>query len=143
VKETMFRSRWIVPVLVLFAAPAWAEEKVDAQKLKGSWIREVDGFEIIYKFKDEKKLQATVGQSGADQRLTVEIDYALDKDGKLTGTITKIESGDGGGGHAQVGQKFTFKITLGKDSIKISDFEGVGDDNVKRLVEGEYKKKID
>jgi hypothetical protein len=138
----MSRFLAIVTVVVLCALPAWADNKVDAKKLKGSWVREVDGFEIIYKFKDEKKLQAIVGQSGGEQRITVDIDYTLDKDGKLTGTITKVDSGNDSGA-AQVGEKFTFKIELGKDSFKICDFEGVGDENVKRLIEGEYKKKID
>ncbi len=135
----MSRVAWAIPALFVIAMPAVAAEKVDAKKLKGSWVREVESFTITYKFKDEKTMQAIVGQSGGEDRIVVDIEYTLDKDGKLTGTVSKVEGDDG----PQVGEKFSFKIELGQGSIKICDFDGIGDDNVKRLVEGEYKKKID
>lgn len=135
----MRRLVWIISATFIFATPAFAEDKVDAKKLKGSWTREVESFEITYKFKDDKTMQAIVGQSGGDQRIVVDIEYTLDKDGKLTGTVSKVDGNDG----PQIGEKFSFKIEFGKDSIKICDFEGIGDDNVKRLIEGEYKKKVD
>src|SRR5437773_1479413 len=137
----MMRRLLALTFVLALAAPALAEEKVDAKKLKGTWVREVEGTKLVYKFKDEKTMTALLTPAGADQPITVNVDYSLDKDGVLSGVLTKVEGGGDDGPKA--GDKFTFKVEIGKETLIISDFKGIGDENVKKLVEGEYKKKTD
>ncbi len=77
----------------------------------------------------------------ANVAVEVDADYTLDKDGTLAGVITEVKGGEGG---PNKGDKFGFKIKLGKESITVSDLTGDhADDNVKQIIEGEYKKKTD
>lgn len=133
-------NRFLVPAVVMVAITqaAFAADKVDAKKLKGAWVREANGAKIVFQFKDEKKMRVLL--TPPDANVTVEADYTLDKDGVLAGVITETK-GDGG---PNVGDKFGFKIELGKDIITVSDLTGDhANDDIKKVVEGEYKKKND
>src|SRR5262245_35571681 len=138
----MFRRLLASAVVLAFAVPALADGKVDAKKLKGSWLREVQGTKLLYKFKDESKMEALLTPAGADKPIVVSVDYTIDKDGVLSGLITKVDNnGDQGG--PQQGDKFSFKIEMGKETLIVSDLKGVEGEQVKQLVEGEYKKHTD
>ena len=49
--------RRLIPatLLLVMAAPALAEDKVDAKKLKGTWVREVNNTKISFEFKNENE----------------------------------------------------------------------------------------
>ena len=53
-----------------------------------------------------------------------------------------MDTPEGQGGPTK-GDKFTFKIELGKETFVVSDFKGIEGDEVKKMVEGEYKRKTD
>jgi hypothetical protein len=137
----MIRRPLAVAFVLAVAVPAMADDKFDAKKLKGNWAREVQGTKLLYKFKDEGKMEAHLTPQGADKPIVASVDYTVDKDSVLTGVITKIENGGDGG--PQKGDKFSMKVEIGKETMIVSDFKGVGDNDVKQLVEGEYKKQTD
>ncbi len=136
-------NRFLVPALVMaaMAQSAFAADQVNAKKLKGAWARESNGAKIVFQFKDEKKMRVVLTPPDANVTIEVEADYTLDKDGVLAGVITETKGGDGG---PAKGDKFGFKIELGKDSITVSDLTGDhSNEEVKKVVEGVYKKKND
>src|SRR5262245_46416261 len=137
----MFRRLLAAAVIVAFAVPVLADEKIDAKKLKGSWLREVQGTKLLYKFKDDTKMEAHLTPAGADKPIVVSVDYTI-KDGVLSGLITKVDNGGDQGGPQQ-GDKFSFKLEVGKETLIVSDLKGVEGEQVKQLVEGEYKKQTD
>jgi hypothetical protein len=138
----MIRRLLAVAIVVAFAVPAMAEDKFDAKKIKGSWLREIQGTKILFQFKDDGKMTTKLTPAGADKPITVISDITIDKDGALSGVITEIEQNGNDGGPTK-GDKYTFKIEVGKETVTISDFKGVGDENVKQIIEGEYKKQTD
>jgi hypothetical protein len=136
----MVRRLLVAAVVLVFAIPASAEDKFDAKKLKGGWVREVEGAKIIFKFADEKKMTVEITPPGADEPLTVLCEFSATKEGALSGEITKVEKGQG----PKEGEKFSFKVEVGKEKLILSDFNSdSGGDEAKRLIEGEYKKKTD
>jgi len=138
----MLRRMLAVSFVLVLAAPMMADDKVDAKKLKGKWERETEGVKLAYEFKSDTSMKALLTPQGADKPIVVEIDYTLDKDGVLSAVITDVKAEEGAGGPAK-GDKFTFKVEVGKETLIVSDYKGIGDENVKKLVEGEYKKKTD
>ena len=138
----MFRRLLAAAFVLALVVPAMADDKVDAKKLKGNWLRDVQGTKLLYKFKDGGKMEAHLTPQGADKPIIVSVDYTVDKDGVVTGVITKVENANEGGG-PQKGDKFTMKVEIGKETMIVSDFKGVEGAEVKQLVEGEYKKQTD
>ncbi len=138
----MFRRLLAAAVILAFTVPVLADEKFDAKKLKGNWLREVQGTKLLYKFKVDGKMEARLTPQGADTAIIVSVDYTVDKDGVVSGVITKVENGGDNGG-PQKGDKFSMKVEVGKETLIVSDFKGVEGAEVKQLVEGEYKKQTD
>jgi hypothetical protein len=138
----MFRRLLAAALVIAFAGPILADDKFDAKKLKGTWAREVQGTKLLYKFKDDGKMEAHLTPQGADKPIIVSVDYSIEKDGTMTGVITKVENGGDQGG-PQKGDKFSMKLELGKETMIVSDFKGVEGNEVKQLVEGEYKRQTD
>lgn len=138
----MFRTLLVSTIALVLAVPAIAADKVDAKKLKGTWVREVDGNKLTFVFKDDKAMEAHLMPSGADKAAVVKCEIQIDKDGKLTGKITEVEK-NGIENAPPVGEEFSFKIKVGKETLTVSDFKGPGEDGAKQIVEGEYKKKVD
>jgi len=138
----MIRRLLAVAFALVIVIPAMADEKFDTKKIKGSWMREVQGTKVLFQFKDDGKLTAKVTPAGQDKPMVVVSDITITKGGELSGVITDVETNGGDGGPMK-GEKYGFKIEVGKDTITISEFKGVGDDSVKQLIEGEYKKQTD
>jgi hypothetical protein len=138
----MIRRLLAVAFVVAFTVPAFAEDKFDTAKLKGSWLREVQGTKVLFQFKDDGKMTAKITPAGADKPMVVVSEISIAKGGELTGVISEVETNGGDGGPMK-GDKYSFKIEVGKDTITLSDFKGVGDEMVKQLIEGEYKKQTD
>ena len=138
----MIRRLLAVAFVLAVAAPAIAEDKFDSKKIKGAWLREVQGTKVLFQFKDDGKLTAKVTPAGADKAMTVTSDITIDKDGALSGVISEVDQNGNEGGPMK-GDKYSFKIEVGKETLIISDFKGVGDESVKQLIEGEYKRHND
>src|SRR5260221_8769257 len=119
----MSRRLLAAAFVLALAVPAMAEEKFDAKKLKGSWLREVQGTKLLYKFKSDSKMEAHLTPAGADMPIIVYVDYGVEKDGTLAGVMTKVENGNDNGPKA--GDKFSFKIEIGKETLMVSDLKGV------------------
>jgi len=136
----MFRR--VIPALVLlaFVTPLRAEDKVDAKKLKGTWVREVDNNKISFEFKDEKTFRCYLKPGGVEDGPVIDCEFTLDKDGVMDFTITEIDKKNVEN-LPDKGAKFSFKIVVEKDKMTISDLKGTEDEGAKQLVQGEYTKK--
>jgi len=79
--------------------------------------------------------------NGSGDGVGVDATFTIDKDGLLKGTVEKSEKKGNGGDGPPKGDKFSFKVETKKDGLVIKDLESNGGEEVKQLVEGEYKKK--
>lgn len=137
----MMRRMLAATFVLVLAVPAMAEDKFDVKKLKGSWVREVEGAKMVFKFDGDKGFKAELTPPGATDPFNIDSDFTIDKDGVLKGEITKVESKNEGG--PKKGDKYSFKIEVGKEKLIVSEFKNDGGDEAKKLVEGEYSKKAD
>lgn len=135
--------RFALGLLVLTAGLALAEDKKDekkkdAPKLSGSWVRDADGTEIKFTFK-EKTLD--VGAKNGDNGMTATCDYTV-KDGVVSAKVTKVVEKGEFPAKPKEGFEFSFKITIKDKKATIDDFKS-DLDGAKAVVEGEYEKKDD
>jgi hypothetical protein len=72
-------------------------------------------------------------------KILVTCEYKVDKEGQLSGKITKVE-GDGEGKPPE-GYEFKFKFKVDKETAKLTDFEGENAEGARAVIEGDYKKK--
>ena len=130
--------RFTLGVLLLAVGVALAEdkkdEKKDAPKLSGSWVRDADGTEIKFTFKDKTL-------DDGDNGMTATCDYTV-KDGVVKAKVTKVVEKGEFPAKPKEGFEFSFKVTIKDKKAKIdeftSDLEGA-----KAVVEGDYEKKDD
>jgi len=133
-----FLAAAVVVVVVAFSATA--EDKKETPVLKGSWSKSVEGAELTFKFAAKDKLIVVVEADGKKCTLTCE--SSTDKEGKISAKVTEVDKKDFPD-PPKVGYKFAFKFKIEKDTAKLSDFEADNADQVKAIVEGEYKMKKD
>ncbi len=132
----------LVALTALGLGTAQAEDKKDdkkpAQPISGTWVKEAEGVELAFAFKskDQLTLQATVGANS----VTVTCKYAVEK-GVVSAEVTDVkEVGDFPAKPAK-GYKMKFAFKVAKDTATLSDFDADNKDEVKGVVEGEYKAK--
>ena len=129
-------------VAVLFGLTAVADDKKptkDEPKIKGTWVKENDGFEISFTFKTKTEGKCEVKAGGAKLALTLKYEYA---DDKVKAEVTKVEEEGDFPAKVAVGYKMKFTVKkAGDDGIKISEYEADNADEARHVVEGEYKKK--
>lgn len=135
--------RFSLGVLVLAVGVALAEDKKDdkkdAPKLTGNWVREADGHEIKFAFEEKTlKIIVSVGENG----MTATADYTVDKDGVLKAKVTKVEEKGDFPAKPPKDFEFSFKITVKDKKATIDDFKS-DIEGAKAVVEGEYEKKAD
>lgn len=125
------------------------EDKKD-QPLKGTWTREADGGVMItmtFKTKDELVLTVQVGEASVKANCKYKVEKGeKGKPGhKVSAEVTKVETKGDFPMVPEVGykMKFRFAVAKGKDkgTAKLSDYEADNADQVKPVVEGEYKPK--
>ena len=126
-------------LLLLATGFAFAEDKKDAPKLTGSWVREAEGLEIKFKFA-EKTLDISVMSGG--NGMTATADYTVDKDGVVKAKITKVEEKGEFPGKPAKNLEFTLKIVVKDKKATVSEFKSEHE-GAKAVVEGEYEKKSD
>jgi hypothetical protein len=135
--------RLALGLFVLTAGLAFAEDKKDdkkkvAPKLTGSWVRDADGTEIKFSFK-EKTLD--VGAKNGDNGMTATCEYTV-KDGVVKAKVTKVVEKGEFPAKPKEGFEFSFKITIKDKKATIDDFKSELD-GAKAVIEGEYEKKDD
>jgi hypothetical protein len=124
--------------LALLLNPVTADDKKDEKNKAPSWERESNGVDLRFEFgKDTLKLMAFNGENGA----IVSCKTTTDKDGVVKATVTAVEEKGDFPAKPKVGFEFSFKWKADGDKANLSDLKGEGLDDVKAILEGEYKKK--
>jgi hypothetical protein len=134
-------SRWdttalLVLLVGVISVRAEADKKEEpVKKPVGSWSKESDEGKITFAFKADNTLKVTLKNN--DTTIELDTDYGMSKDGYVFGRITKVKGGNG----PNEGDLFSFKVKVDKTTLTLSDLtSGKGaDDNVKKLIEGDYK----
>lgn len=114
-----------------------AKKDAKESKLSGKWERKASNWTVTFDFKKGDKLGVKIANDGGDS-IDIEAAYTLDKEGLLKGTIEKVEAKGTDG--PEKGEKFSFKVEAKADSLTIKDLDSKGGDEVKQIVQGEYKK---
>lgn len=122
----------------LVGTAAYAEDK-KTEGPSGTWVRQADEFKVTIAFVKADKLKITLDNDGVG--LVVEADYTVDKDGKLTATITGAEKKGEFPAVPKAGDKFSLKLKADGEKATVSDFEAGEHEAAKKIFEGEYKKK--
>ena len=131
-------SAALVAVAVTFAAAA--EDKKDAPKLTGAWVREAEGGVTItldFKAKDKLTASAKVG----DATVSAECKYAVEADGTLKVTVITTSTEGVVPDLPEKLLSFELKFKIDGKTATLSDFN-LGDlEKAKKIMEGEYKAK--
>jgi hypothetical protein len=123
------------------AAPADDKKDDKDQPLKGAWAKDVEGIELKFDFKTKTELVITA--TNGDNGCTVTCKYEADKDGKFKATVTEVKVKGEFPQPPEVGYEFKCVFKIDKDTAKLTDYEAVNADQVRAIVEGEYKRKTD
>jgi hypothetical protein len=133
-------TRWLSAALasVALAAAAPAEEKVPGRPT-GTWVREAGDRKMSFTVRADTLVFRV--EDGGGNSLEVRAAYGVTPDGTLFGIVTGTEA-RGVDNPPQKGELFSFRYTVGKDTLTIDDLRaGSGaSDEAKQLVQGEYKK---
>ena len=126
----------LVSSLALAATPA--EDKKDEQPIKGVWVKDAEGVELSFNFKtkDELILKAKAGGNG----MTATCKYTVEK-GVVSAEVTEVKEEGEFPAKPPKGYKMKFAFKVEKDAAKLSDFDAENKDEVKAIVEGDYKAK--
>jgi hypothetical protein len=121
--------------------PATADDKKDDKDrpLKGAWTKDVEGTELKFDFKTKDELIVTV--TAGDNGCVLTCKYEADKDGKFKAKVTESKEKGEFPAKPPVGYEFKATFKIDKDTAKLTDFEAENADQVRAIVEGEYKKK--
>ncbi len=136
---TLLALSALMTSLALTAAPA--DDKKDDHPLKGVWVKDADGIELSFNFKtkDELILKAKAGDNG----MTATCKYTVEK-GVVSAEITDVKEEGEFPAKPPKGYKMKFAFKVEKDAAKLSDYDAENKDEVKAIVEGDYKiKKAD
>ena len=122
--------------LALATTPA--DDKKDEQPIKGTWVKEGEGHELSFNFKtkDELILKVKAGGNG----MTVTCKYTVEK-GVVSAEVTEVKEEGEFPAKPPKGYKMKFAFKVEKDAAKLSDFDAENKDEVKGIVEGDYKPK--
>ena len=127
--------------LLVAAAGAPAQDAKDKKAAGpgGVWTREAGGLALKFDFTDAKKgtfkLTAMNGDNGVVAGCKFEV-----KDGIVRAEIKDVEEKGNFPSKPPVGFEFKFKWKAAGDTAELSDLQGDNIDNVKPVVEGEYKR---
>lgn len=119
------------------AQDAKTDKKADGPS--GVWGREVGAVELTFDFTDAKKQAFKLTVMNGDNGVVVGCKFEV-KDGVVRAAIKDAEEKGNFPNRPPVGFEFTFKWKATGDTAELSDLTGDGIDNVKPVVEGEYKR---
>jgi hypothetical protein len=134
----MFRA--LTAVAVIAAVAGAADDKKDAAKLSGTWVREAEGFVLKFEFlKDDKaKIHVNAGENG----IVVSATTKVEKDDVIL-TVTKVDEKGEFPAKPKIGAELKIKLKVDGKKATISDFRADDAEQAKPIVEGEYTKKDD
>lgn len=118
--------------LVIAVAALSASAQPATKAPLGTWVREVGGNKVEFKF-EAKTL--SVQLMGGDKKISIDCDYGIAKDGTVFGRVHKLNSAEG----PDPGHLFSFKAKAAKDELTISDLVGTDNAEARQLIEGTYK----
>ena len=122
-------------------APADDKKDEKDQPLKGAWVKDIEGTELKFDFKTKTELIITV--TAGDNGCTLTCKYEADKDGKFKASVTEVKEKGDFPSKPAVGYEFKGVFKIDKDTAKLSNFEADNADQVRDIVDGEYKRKKD
>lgn len=122
--------------LVLFAVPAFADEKKPASPT-GTWTHDAGGFEITIAFAKNLTITAMNGENG----IVVTASYTTEKDGTVKLKITKVDEKGNFPDKPPLGTEFSFEWKADGTKGKLANFKGENADAAKDVMEGDYKMK--
>ena len=115
-----------------------ADDKKEEQPLKGSWVRTAEDLEIGFQFKTKDELIVTAKHG--DNGVTITCKYTV-KDGQVSAEVTEVKEQGEFPAKPPKGYKMKFKFKIEKDTAKLSDYEADNAEQVKPIIEGDYKPK--
>lgn len=124
--------------VALLVGPAAAQDKKDTKDKPTVWERETNGVVLIFEF-GKDTLKGTVLQG--DNGFVAMCKITVDKDGVTKVTVTEATEKGNFPATPMKGFEFSFKWKVKDDTATLSDLKGEGLDDVKPIVEGQYKKK--
>lgn len=110
-----------------------------AQGPSGVWARESGGLELKLDFTDAKKGGLKVTLMSGDNGVVVGCKLEV-KDGVVRGEVKDVEEKGNFPSKPPVGFEFKFKWKASGDTAELSELQGENIDNIKPVVEGEYKR---
>jgi hypothetical protein len=132
-------TRWVTAALALTlacAVPAATADEVKKPPV-GTWTKKEGDRTVTFQIKADGMRVVLKGEG--DQKIEVDADYGVTKDGVLFGRISKVAKPGGEG--PEEGELFSFRFKVEKDKLILSDLTGTKiDDGAKKLVEGDYEK---
>jgi hypothetical protein len=134
----MFRVACGLVAVLLVGSYSPAEDE-GKPKLTGTWVREVEGFEIQIEFAKADQVKFTVMSGGNGVVATAK--YTTDKDGQVKATITNVEEKGEFPASPPVGLEIQFKFKIDGKKAKLEDFEAENANEAKPIIEGEYEQK--
>jgi hypothetical protein len=105
----------------------------------GVWSREAGGLELKFDFTDAKKGRMKVTLLAGDNGVVLGCKLEV-KDGVVRGEIKDVEERGNFPNRPPVGLEFKFKWKATGDTAELSELQGENIDNVKPVVEGEYRR---
>lgn len=116
-----------------------ADDKKAPAKPTGTWVREVDGFNLRMAFGDDLKVTAKTG----DNVLNVTFKYEIDKEGVITATVKDVTVKGEFPAKPEAGQTMSFTFKVDGKKAKLNDFKSKDLEHAKDVMEGEYATKTD
>jgi hypothetical protein len=120
-------------------SPAQDAKDKKADGPAGVWVREAGGLELKFDFTDAKKGSFKLTAMNGDNGAVVGCKFAV-KDGVVRAEIKDVEEKGNFPSKPPVGFEFKFKWKATGDAAELSDLVGDNIDNVRPVVEGEYKR---
>jgi len=122
--------------LVIASGSSPAQDKKDKEKAP-VWEREDSGVTLKFEFgKDTAKMTVSLGENG----FVANCKSTTDKDGVVKLTVTEATEKGNFPRTPKKGYEFSFKWKAADDTATLSNLKGEGLDDVKGIIEGEYKK---
>jgi len=138
----LFAGACALALLVTASTVSLAQEKKDPKDKPAftTWERESGGINLKLEVgKDTLKLYVFKDEDG----VTMTCKMNVGKDGVVKATVTDVVEKGKFPIVPKKGFEFSFKWKEKGDAAELTDLKGEGLDDVKAIVEGDYKKKID
>jgi hypothetical protein len=126
--------------LVAFAGPAAADDKAEKKAtLTGVWAREAGGLDLKFDFTDAKKGTFKLTAVGGENGVVLTCKHTV-MNGVVKAEVTAVDEKGTFPNKPPVGFEFGFKWAAKGDAAELSELTGENIDNVRPVVEGEYKR---